>query len=73
MISSFDTESGPGIVATDEVNGFVLTGMSGKDVIMLVAKDTKAEVILVRNVYEIVMAKESVGSDGPTGLRVRQL
>ena len=23
------TESGPGILATDEVNGFVLTGVSG--------------------------------------------
>jgi hypothetical protein len=34
-------ESGPGIVATDEVDGLVLTGMSGKDVIMLVAENTE--------------------------------
>jgi hypothetical protein len=35
------TESGPGIVATDEVDGLVLTGMSGKDVVVLVAENTE--------------------------------
>jgi hypothetical protein len=35
------TESGPGIVAMDEVDGLVLTGMSRKDVIMLVTEITE--------------------------------
>ena len=34
-------ESGPGIVATDEINGFILTGVSGKYVIMFVPQNTE--------------------------------
>ena len=64
------TESGPGVVATDEVDGFVLTGVSGEDMIVLVTEDTESEIVRVGNVYEIVVSEESVGGDGPTGLRI---
>ena len=64
------TESGPGIVTTDEVNGLILSGVSGEDMVMLVAEDTEPEVIRVRNIDEVIMAEESVRSNGPARLRL---
>ena len=43
------TESRPGIVTTDEVNGLILSRVSGKDVVMLVAENAEPEVIRVWN------------------------
>ena len=62
-------ESRPGIVATDEVNGLVLSRMSGKDVIVLVVENTEPEVIGVRNIDKVVMTEETIRSNGPAGLR----
>ena len=56
-------ESRPGIVAVDEVHCLILTGMSGEDVIVLVAENLELEVIGIGDVYETVVAEESVGSD----------
>ena len=39
------TESRPGIIAADEVHCLILTGMSGKDVVMLVARNSEPEVV----------------------------
>ena len=50
------TESGPGIVAMDMV--------------MLVAENAEPEVIRVRNIDEVIMAEESVRSNGPARLRL---
>ena len=57
------TESRPGIVAADEVHCLILTGMSGEDVIVLVAENLEPEVIGIGDVYETVVVEESVRSD----------
>ena len=64
------TESGPGIVATDEVGSLILTGMSREDMIMLVAEDSEPEVISVRNIDEVIMSEKTICSNGPSGLRI---
>ena len=56
-------ESGPGIIAADEVHCLILTGMSREEVVMLVVENSELEVIGIRDVYETVMAEKSVGSD----------
>ena len=56
-------ESGPGIIVADEVHCFILTGMSGEDVVVLVAENSEPEVVGIGDVYETVMAEKSVGSD----------
>ena len=63
------TESRPGIVMTDEVNRLILSRVSREDMVMLVAEDVEPEVIRVRNVDEVIMAEESVRSNGPARLR----
>ena len=63
------TESGLGIVATDKVNRLILSGVSGKDVVMLVAENTEPEVIRVRNEDKVIVTEEAVRSNGPAGLR----
>ena len=56
-------ESGPGIIAADEVHCLILTGMSGEDVDMLVVENLELEVIGIGDVYETIMADKSIGSD----------
>ena len=56
-------ESGPGIVVADEVHCLILTRMSGEDMIMLVVENLELEVIGIGDVYEIIMAEKSVGSN----------
>ena len=56
-------ESGPGIIAADEVHCLILTGMSGEDVVVLVAENSEPEVVGIGGVYETVMAEKSVTSD----------
>ena len=63
------TESGPGIVATDEVIRLILSGVSGEDMVMLVAEDAEPEVIRVWNVDKVIVMEEAVRSNGPAGLR----
>ena len=62
-------ESGPGMVATDEVNGFILSRVSRKDVVMLVVENMELEVVGVWSVDKVVMTEEAVRSNRPTGLR----
>ena len=56
-------ESGPGIIAADEVCCLILTRMSGEDVVVLVVENSEPEVIGIRDVYETIVAEKSVGSD----------
>ena len=56
-------ESGPGIIAADEVHCLILTGMSGEDMVMLVAENSELEVIGIGDVYETIVVEESVRSD----------
>ena len=63
-------ESRPGIIATDEVNSLILTGMSGEDMIMLVAEDSELEVVIVGNINEVIMSEKTICSNGPSGLRI---
>ena len=63
-------ESRPGIVTTDEVTGLILTGMSGEDMIVLVAEDLEPEVVSVRNIDEVIMSEKTICSNGPSGLRI---
>ena len=62
-------ESGPGIVATDKIDRLILSGVSGKDVVMLVAENAEPKVIRVRDIDEVIVTEEAVRSNGPTGLR----
>ena len=56
-------ESRPGIVVVDEVHCLILTGMSGEDMIVLVAENSELEVIGIRDVYEVIVVEKSVRSD----------
>ena len=56
-------ESGPGIIAVDEVHCLILTGMSGEDMVMLIAENLEPEVIGIRDVYETIVVEESIRSD----------
>ena len=38
-------ESGPGIIAVDEVHCLILSGMSGEDVVVLVVENLEPEVV----------------------------
>ena len=67
------TESGPGIVATDEVNVLIPAGMSGEDMIMLVAEDSELEVVSVRDINEVIMSEKTICSNGPSGLRILKM
>ena len=57
------TESRPGIIVADEVHCLILTGMSGEDVVMLVAENSELEVIGIGDVYETIVVEKSIGSD----------
>ena len=56
-------ESGPGIIAADEVHCLILTGMSGEDVVVLVAENSELEIVGIGDIYETIMAEKSVRSD----------
>ena len=64
------TESGPGVIATDDVCGLVLSRMSREDVVVLVTEYTESEVVCVRNVNEVIVTEETIRSNGPTELWV---
>ena len=50
-------------MAADEVHCLILTGMSGEDMVVLVAENSEPEVIGIGDVYETIMAEKSIGSD----------
>ena len=50
----------------DEVDCFVLARVTREYVVMFVAEDAEAEVVGVGDVYEVVMAEESVCVNRPT-------
>ena len=47
-------ESRPGIIVVDEVHCLILTGMSGEDVVMLVAENSEPEVVGIRDIKRVV-------------------
>ena len=47
-------ESRPGIIVADEVHCLILTGMSGEDVVMLVAENSEPEVVGIRDIKRVV-------------------
>ena len=57
------TESGPGIIAADEVHCLILTRMSREDMVVLVAENSEPEVIGFGDVYDTIMAEKSIGID----------
>ena len=58
-----NSESGPGIIAADEVHCLILTRMSGKNVVVLVVENSEPEVVGIRDIYETIVAEKSIGSD----------
>ena len=56
-------ESGPGIIAVDEVHCLILTGMSGEVVVVLVAENSEPEVVGIGDIYETIVVEKSIGSD----------
>ena len=57
------TESGPGVIAADEVHCLILTGMSREEVVVLVAENSELEVVEIGDIYETIMAEKSIRSD----------
>ena len=57
------TESGPGIIAVDEVHCLIMTRMSREDMVMLVVENSELEFIGIGDVYETIMVEKSIGSD----------
>ena len=61
------SEVGPYVISMDEVEGLVLSGMSGQDVIMIVLEDFEAEVISIRDVNPVVLMEKSAFIECPVG------
>src|SRR5277367_3478425 len=57
-------ESWPSIVSLDKTNCLILTWMTGKYVIVLIAKNAEAKVGRIRNIDYIVVEEKTVGRDG---------
>ena len=53
-------KAGPNIFSAYKVNSFGLSEMSGKDMIMLVLKDTEPEIIGVRNPDTIIKSEKTL-------------
>ena len=47
-------ESGPGIIAANEVHCLILTGMSREDVVVLVAENSEPEVIGIGDIKRVI-------------------
>ena len=58
---------GPDIFLPDYHEGFVLSGMSREDVIMVVLEDSESEVVYVRDVNPVVMTEETTIIECPVG------
>ena len=56
-------ESGPGIIAADEVHCLILTGMSGEDVVVLIAENSEPEIVGIGDIYETIVVEKSIRSD----------
>ena len=55
----------PDVLATDELNGFVLSEVTRQDVIMIVLDDSESEVRRVWYIDSIVLVEKSRLIDGP--------
>ena len=51
-------------------SGLILTGMSGEDMVMLVAEDLEPEVVSVGDINEVIMCEKTICSNRPLGLRI---
>ena len=58
---------GPNVFPSDYREGFVLSGVSGEDVIMVILEDSESEVVHVRDVNPIVMTEETTIVQCPVG------
>jgi hypothetical protein len=61
------SEVGPYVISMDEVEGLVLPGVSGQDMIMVVLEDFEAEVINIRDVNLVVLTEKSAFIKCPVG------
>ena len=64
------SESRPSVVSKDKTCGFVLTRVSGENMIVLVTECSESEIVRVGDVDAIVMLEEFVGVNGPIGFGV---
>ena len=60
-------EVGPYIVTLNELEGFVLSIMSGQDMVMFILEDFESEVHNVQYINPIVLAEESAFIHSPVG------
>ena len=60
-------EVGPYIVMSDELEGFVLSVMSGQDMVMFILEDFESEVHNVWYINLIVLVEESAFVHSPVG------
>ena len=44
------TESRPSVIPSDEINCLVLTGMSGKNVVVLIVENAESKVVCLGNI-----------------------
>ena len=64
----------PDILATDELNGFVLSEVIRQDVIMIILDDSESEVRRIWYIDSIVLAERSRLVNGPVrGFRDREM
>ena len=56
-------ETEPSIIVANEVDGLILTEVSGEDMIMLVAENLELQVIGVGDIDEVIMAEKTVRSN----------
>src|ERR1700679_2372656 len=59
------SESGPSIVAPDEVDSLILARVSGEDVVVFVLKHTEPKVVGVGDVDKVIVPEESIGGYYP--------
>jgi len=62
-------KSGPDVFASDQFNSLVLTHVTGKDVVVLIAEDAESQVVVVWDVNAVVMSKITIGGGFPSRCR----
>ena len=63
-------ESRSSVVPKDKACSFVLTRVSGENVIVLVSEYAESEIVRVGDVDTIMMSEEVVGANGPIRFRI---
>ena len=61
-------ESGPGIMASDLVEGLGLAKMPGQGVVVSILEDAQSQHSNIWDIYAVVLPEKSVGTGSPSGI-----